>query len=150
MSVPFPHLPCHNSTQAPRLNDAKCLILRAWGDGMGCVVGESMTERNGRQMIENLKRSRPDVVITVTREEDPYGVWDGDEPLPDGHYVCYDHDVTAAVIRDGCLIEGTASMGGSWYDVTDMDEDNQACLREISGYLPQMIDEALDALDAQL
>lgn len=107
-------------------------------------------DRNGRQMIEALKKTRPDVVITVTREEDPYGVWDGDEPLPDGYYACYDHTVTATCIMDGQLIEGTAVMGGSWYDVLDMDADNQSCLREISGYLPQMIDEALEELDSLL
>lgn len=103
----------------------------------------------GRDKIEQLKISRPDIVIEVTRIADHDTRWDGDDPIGD-EFDCFDHEVTAYTIRNGVRIEGTATLGGSWYDLDDHDAHNQACIAEISGYLPQMIDEAIDELDAQL
>lgn len=103
----------------------------------------------GQQKIAALKVSRPDVAIEVTRTRDPHGVWDGDDPIGD-EFVCFDHTVTAYTIRNGVQLEGVATMGGSWYDLDDRSDDNRACIAEISGYLSQMIDDALDELDAQL
>jgi hypothetical protein len=103
----------------------------------------------GRERIAQLKVERPDVVIEVVRTPDPYSVWDGDEPIGD-EFVCYDHDVIAYTIRDGERVEGRNSLGGSWYDPFDKTPENLDCLAEISGYLLQMVDEALEELDGQL
>lgn len=100
----------------------------------------------GRERIEALKLSRPDVAIEVIRSYDREAVWDGDEPISDV-YECFDHEVKAITIRKGVLIEASAYLGGSWYDLADKSADNLENLAEISGYLPQMIDEALDDLD---
>lgn len=110
----------------------------------------SMIERHGRHMIEILKVSRPDVAVTVIRTENPHCLWDGDEPIDQNVFTCYDHEVRATTICNGELVSASDYLGGSWYDVDDMNADNQACIAEISGYLPQMIDDALDALDALL
>src|ERR1700721_1573741 len=98
----------------------------------------------GQKKIDALKLSRPDVVITVSRERDDNFSWDGDGPDPvnDGYYP-YDVDVTARTIRNGEMIEGTASLGGSYYQ----DEEP---IGEIHGYLPQKVDEAIEELDKEL
>ncbi len=103
----------------------------------------NQVERSGRQMIEQLKLSRPDVAITITRFEDPIP-WDGDGPDPSEEgFTCYTFDVTASTILNGEMIEGSASLGSCWYRA----DDDSDTAREIGGYLPQMIDEALEELD---
>lgn len=103
-------------------------------------------DRKGRQMIQELKTTRPDVAISVTRFED-YVTWDGDGPDPsDEGYTCYTHDVIACSVRDGILFKGESSLGGSWY----RDYDTSETAQEIGGYLPQMVDEALEELERAL
>jgi hypothetical protein len=108
-----------------------------------------MTETTtpGRDKIAALKKERPDVAIRVTRTIDPDPHWSGDGPSPeeDG-CVCYEHMVTATAIRKGVEYRGTAYLSGSWYGA----EDNSDTLAEVSGYLPQMVDEALEELDGKL
>lgn len=145
------------STHEPRPAVEDRVLPQLSGDGVTASHGSSthtqsheeiMSERNGRQMIETLKQSRPDVAILVTREPDPNPVWDGDGPHPaDDGYVCYDWTVTACTIRAGVLIEGHDYLGGSWYAP---DDHTSPAALEVSGYLPQMIDEALAELDKQL
>lgn len=101
--------------------------------------------RNGRQMIEALKTERPDVVISITRSRDELTPWQGPEPSEDG-YTCYVWDVVARTIRHGEMIEGRASLSGSWY----RDDDTSDTAQEIGGYLPQMIDQALEELNLEL
>lgn len=102
------------------------------------------TEKTGLETIEELKVSRPDIVVTVTRELDPYFVWDGDGPNPeeDG-FSAYTVDVNARTIRNGEIIIGGSSLGGSYY----LDDEP---IGEIHGYLPQMIAEAIEEMDEQL
>jgi len=100
-----------------------------------------MSERSGREMIAELKITRPDVVIEVTRERDEYFRWDGDGPDPEEEgFEAYDVDVTARCIRNGEMVEGRDSLGGSYYKPDE-------ALGEVHGYLPQMIDEALEELN---
>lgn len=106
-------------------------------------------DRTGHQMIAQLKIDRPDVVISIDRTVDRNGVWDGDEPIGD-EFICYDHAVYARTIRNGVMIEGVDYLGGSWYDPNDKTPLNIDCLAEISGYLPQMIDEAIENMDRAL
>ena len=98
----------------------------------------------GKERIEILKTEHPDVHISVTRELDEYFQWDGDGPDPelDG-YEAYNVDVEAMTIRNGELITGSDSLGGSYFKP---DEE----IGECHGYLPQMIDEALERLDEAL
>lgn len=110
-----------------------------------------MTESTtpGRDKIAALKKTRPDVVITVEREFDTDPVWHGDpkdDPSADLDFVCYEHTVTAMAVHNGTVVKGHAYLGGSWY-ATD---DKSDTLLEVSGYLPQMVDEALEELDKKL
>ena len=94
--------------------------------------------------IEALRLTRPDVAITVSRESDGFFVWDGDGPDPteDG-YDAYDVDVVACTIRNGALVEGRASLGGCYFLPDEP-------LADVHGYLPQMVDEAVAEMDAEL
>lgn len=95
----------------------------------------------GAERIEQLRQTRPDVAIVVTREVDSYFSWDGDGPDPrDEGYSPYDVDVKAVAVRKGKLVEGVASLGGSYFLP---DEDTG----EVHGYLPQLIEEAVRELD---
>ena len=97
-----------------------------------------------QECIEALRASRPDVAITVTREEDPYFVWDGDgpDPIENGFEPC-NVTVTASTIHHGELIQGKSTLGGSYF------EPDEPCA-DIHGYLPQMVEEAVEELDAEL
>ncbi len=92
--------------------------------------------------IAALAIARPDIAIVVTRTRDENFQWDGDGPDPaeDG-FDAYDVDVKAFSIRNGQLLEGSASLGGSYFR-----EDEPTA--EIHGYLPQMVEEAVEELDA--
>ena len=97
-----------------------------------------------QECIEALRASLPDVAITVTREEDPYFVWDGDgpDPIENGFEPC-NVTVTASTIHHGELIQGKSTLGGSYF------EPDEPCA-DIHGYLPQMVEEAVEELDAEL
>lgn len=96
------------------------------------------------EKIRKLAVERPDVAFRVERDLDETFVWDGDgpDPVEDGYYP-YDVTVTAFTIRNGEVIEGTSTLGGSYYGY---DEE----IGEVHGYLPQMVDEALAELDKEL
>ena len=94
--------------------------------------------------IEALRLTRPDVAIIVSRESDGSFVWDGDGPDPtEEGYDAYDVDVVACTIHKGELIEGRASLGGSYYLPDEP-------LADVHGYLPQMVDEAVGEMDKAL
>ena len=95
-----------------------------------------------QECIETLRASRPDVAITVSRAIDTNFRWDGDGPDPylDG-YDPYDVTVRASTIQAGELIEGESTLGGSYFK---RDEP----FNELHGYLPQMVEEAVEEMDA--
>jgi hypothetical protein len=90
--------------------------------------------------IERIKAERPDIAINVSWEYDPHFEWDGDYPLEDG-YEPYDVTVTASKIVNGKLIQGNAYLGGCYSKDGGKDDP------EIGGYLPQMIEEAIEEVD---
>ncbi len=95
------------------------------------------------ECIELLKESRPDIAITVSWEPDHYFSWDGDgeDPRNDG-YDPHNVTVTASVIRNGELIQSHAYLGGC-YSKNGGEDDP-----EISGYLDQLVNEAVEGLPA--
>lgn len=99
----------------------------------------------GREMIERLKRERPGVSISVLWEVDDYYTWDGDgpDPIEDGLFP-HTVQVTAAAIIDGVMITREAYLGGCY------SEWGGPRCPEVHGYLPQMIEEALEELDKAL
>ena len=91
-------------------------------------------------IFASLKKVAPHISFSVERTEDPSFRWDGDGPDPtEEGYIAYDVDVYAKAIEDGDLVEGRASMGGH-YDQPDKFD------RDIGGYLPQMLEEAVEEL----
>ena len=95
----------------------------------------------GQAFIESLKKTRPEVAITVSRQIDPYFTWDGDGPDPaEEGYEPYDVTVTAITIKNGVLYTGTSVLGGSYFQSNEPSG-------EIHGYLHQMVEEALKELD---
>jgi hypothetical protein len=102
------------------------------------------TNEQPQPCIEALRASRPDVAITVSRTIDSHFCWDGDGPDPYSEgYDPYDVTVRASVIRNGRLIEGESTLGGSYFR---RDEP----FNEIRGYLPQMVEEATEEMDAEV
>ena len=97
--------------------------------------------------LEQTRHFRPDVAITVSWEYDPSFAWDGDGDDPvNFDQPLYPHNVTvtASVIRRGVLIQDSVYLGGC-YAPLDGPYDE-----EIDGYLPQLIDDALQCLDLKL
>lgn len=88
--------------------------------------------------IETLRQTNPEIAISVHWEVDECFQWDGDGPDPqDEGYEPHNVTVTASAIREGVLIQSHAYLGGCYS--ADGGEDDP----EISGYLDQLIDEAV-------
>lgn len=88
--------------------------------------------------------ARPEVAIVVSRSRDEHFRWDGDGPDPESEgFRAYDVTVQAITIRAGVVIKGASHLGGSYF------KPSVPC-GDIHGYLPQMVDEALAALDLEL
>ena len=91
--------------------------------------------------IESLKASNPEIAITVEWELDEYFEWDGDGPDPqDEGFNPYTVIVRASRIAKGELETGEAILWGCYSKDAGKDDP------EISGYLDQMIDEAVKNL----
>lgn len=90
------------------------------------------------KIFHELKRIAPSIVFSVSRTEDEDSKWDGDGPDPaEEGFVAYNVEVTAMAIVKGEEIEGVTYLGGSYDKPGEQDPD-------IHGYLPQMLDDALD------
>lgn len=98
--------------------------------------------------LEQTRHFRPDVAITVSWRYDMSFSWDGDgnDPQFDQDDPLYPHEVTvtASIIRRGVLIQDSVYLGGC-YAPLDGPYDE-----EIDGYLPQLIDDAIQCLDLKL
>lgn len=91
-------------------------------------------------ILAHLRGIAPDIAISIAWEEDPNYVWDGDGPDPQEEgYVPHDVFVYARAIIQGALVEGENNLGGVYARPGEKDPD-------ISGYFPQMVQEALDEL----
>lgn len=100
---------------------------------------------NAQEKIDLLKQTRPDVAISITWEVDESFTWDGDGEDPsESGYMAHNVTVTATCIRGGTLIEGCAYLGGC-YAKPGEPKDN-----DVSGYAVDMIEEALEEMDAQI
>ncbi|MCP4643085.1 MAG: hypothetical protein GY851_21745 [bacterium] len=97
------------------------------------------------ELITEMARARPLVHIVVEWEEDPNHVWDGDgsDPVEDGE-IAHDVTVVAQTIMFGRMIEGVSGLGGSYSP-----RGGPHC-PDIHGYFPQMLHEAVAALDAEI
>jgi hypothetical protein len=92
-----------------------------------------------------LAKAAPHIAFSVSYVEDPNFVWDGDGPDPkeDG-YAPYDVTVTVHTIINGVKFEGDNYLGGTYEKWGSQGPEDPE--PDIGGYLPQMIEEALDDL----
>jgi hypothetical protein len=89
------------------------------------------------EYLQTLKQIAPAIALSVSRTHDENFVWDGDGPDPvDDGYLPFDVDVKARSIVQGEILEGSQSLGGSYFAP---DEPIGDC----HGYLPQMLEEAI-------
>lgn len=87
-----------------------------------------------------LAKVAPDIVFSVAYERDHHFQWDGDGPDPSNEgFDAYDVDVYARTTVGGESVEGRASLGGTYAKPGEFDPD-------INGYLPQMLEEAVQEL----
>lgn len=98
--------------------------------------------------LEKTRHFQPDIAITVSWEFDPSFDWDGDmeDPALDPDNPLFPHDVTvtASIIRKGVLIQDSVYLGGCYAFYNGPYDE------EVNGYLPQMIDDAIQCLDLKL
>jgi hypothetical protein len=95
-------------------------------------------------LVSTLAELAPQVAIETTRERDHDTRWDGDGPSPSRRGLkAYNTTVAVRAISGGKLIEAEAHLGGSWLRHGRQDPD-------VSGYFPQMLEEALHELRDQL
>jgi hypothetical protein len=98
--------------------------------------------------LEKTRHLRPDIAITVSWEFDPSFDWDGDmeDPALDPDNPLFPHDVTvtASIIRRGLLIQDSVYLGGCYAPPGGPYDE------EVDGYLPQLIDDAIQFLDLKL
>lgn len=91
--------------------------------------------------IEQYRKSHPHIAIVVEWDYDPGFVWDGDGPDPELDDL-YPHDVTVIACRidQGMLHKGFNHLGGCYAPLLGPYPE------DIDGYLPQMIEEAIQDL----
>lgn len=73
----------------------------------------------------------------------PGGCFHGEDP---DDWRCWQSEVTATAIVGGEMLTGSAYLGGTWERYGDNPAESNP---DISGYLLQMLEEALDELDGQ-
>lgn len=96
------------------------------------------------KLFAELARIAPNCRFSASRTLDPCCSWDGDgaDPREQG-FSAYDVTVTAETIINGEIVEGSASLGPSWYQPGEP-------LDDIHGYLPQMLEEAATELQGKV
>jgi len=98
-------------------------------------------EKTKADILDAVRKADPSINISVTWEQDPSFVWDGDgpDPVEDG-FAAYDVTVTATKIIDGEMYEGHEYLGGSYSPY-----GGPHCPL-VHGYLAQMVDDAIEDL----
>lgn len=95
-------------------------------------------------LIAELAKVAPSIAIETTWEKDTDARWDMDPSCGDpDDFTAWQSEVRASAIVNGQLVSGSAYLGGTWIKYG---ESPAKVNPEISGYLPQMIDEALQDL----
>lgn len=100
------------------------------------------------EILKRLATIAPSIAIKTDWTHDPDSRWsdisqcfDPDED-PDG-WEPWNSEITASAIHGGKLATGSAYLGGTWERFGDNPEESNP---DISGYAPQMIEEALSEL----
>jgi len=106
---------------------------------------EKQMEEQAKALWATVRKTSPSVAFSVSWEYDNDHEWDGEGegPLTYGHEP-HVFTVTAKAIQGGRMVEGHSYLGGSY-----IENGCEPCPM-INGYLPQMIDEALADLKAEI
>ena len=100
------------------------------------------TALEGNELIDALKRIAPQMTVEVIWEPDPDGEW-FEENGNVRNYECWQSEVKVQIQLNGEFFDGNAYLGGTWENKGDHPSESNP---NISGYLPQMIEEAIDEL----
>jgi hypothetical protein len=88
------------------------------------------------EIYGRLREIAPSIVFTATTQPDEDGVWDGDGPDPaDDGMIMVEVIISARVIHKGEFGSGESYLSGHYIYPGDSPDD-------ISGYLPQKLEEA--------
>jgi hypothetical protein len=91
-------------------------------------------------IFKKLAQIAPSIHFDVKYDRDPHFRWDGDGPdLREEGFEAYDVTVSAHTIVGGSSRVGTQYLSGH-YDIPGRHD------RDLGGYLPQMLEEAVDEL----
>jgi len=97
---------------------------------------------------DNLARLAPSIALETIWEHDEDARWDIEDPELDANdYQAWQSEVRATAIIGGNAVTKSAHLCGTWEKFGDHPSKSNP---DISGYLPQMIEEALTELGQQL
>jgi hypothetical protein len=111
---------------------------------MKTALQTSLTHLAPSIVIETLWEHDPDAHSEWKTLAAPGNALHGEDP---DNWECWQSEVRARAIWNGTLLTGSAYLGGTWEKAGD---DPRKSNPEISGYEPQMTDEALTELAKQL
>ncbi len=97
------------------------------------------------QLLAALAKVAPSISIETiwSHDEDADGSFFADNGQDADDFTAWQSEVKASAIIAGKLVSGSAYLGGTWEKFGDHPAKSNP---EISGYLPQMIEEALGEL----
>lgn len=96
------------------------------------------------ELLARLAQVAPSIAIETIWERDTDARWDMDPSCGDpDDFTAWQSEVRASAIVAGRMVSGSAYLGGTWEKYGDNPAKSNP---EISGYLPQMIEEALQEL----
>lgn len=98
-------------------------------------------------LIAELAKVAPSIAIETIWERDTHARWDADDSLDPDDFTAWQSEVKVSAIIGGKMVSGSEYLGGTWEKYGDKPGESNP---EISGYLPQMIQEALNDLLKQL
>ncbi len=100
-----------------------------------------------KKLLEALRKIAPSVALSVEWSHDPDSTWGDISERMDGEnpedWQPWNSEVKASAIVDGVEISESSHLGGTWEKACDHPSQSNP---DISGYLPQMLQEALLAL----
>ena len=116
-------------------------IINTTSGGETMKQKDTTPQQEKDAILEALRKTNPEIAITVAWELDPDFVWDGDgeDPMESGLHP-YSVKVTASKIIDGELQTEDNYLGGCYSEF-----EGPHCPL-IHGYLAQMIEEAVEEL----
>lgn len=91
-----------------------------------------------------LAKAAPFIAVETIWSHDDSARWDFEDPsMQEDDYQAWQSEVKVSAIVAGQMVSGSAYLGGTWEKFGDNPRESNP---DISGYFPQMLDEALEEL----